>query len=111
MRITIVVGAEGQLARRAAERIDDEDMIEAGLDVAGAVGAVGHLVDHFERFGPFRALGLGRRRAELGAVVGDIQEVSDAGAVGRPFDRLRAIGQAGDPVFISRQDHAYIPFQ
>ncbi len=95
-RAAIVVIAEGQLARRTAVGRHDEDMVEGRLDITAAVSAVGDPVDHLERFGPFRTLGLGRRLAQLHAFAGNRHRVGDLAAVRRPADAVRAFGQAGD---------------
>ena len=71
-------------------------MVEPGLEIAGAIGAVGDLVDDLERLGPARALGLGRGRAKFGAIVGDGHQIGDAGAIGGPAHRLRAGREPGD---------------
>ena len=49
--------AGGELARRAAVRGHHEHVREAELEIAGAVHAIDHLVDHARRRRPLRALG------------------------------------------------------
>jgi hypothetical protein len=91
-----MIGSEGQLARRAAERINNENMIEARLEIASLISAVGDLVDDLEWLGPLGAFRLGRCGSELCAIVGDSHQIGDAPVVGGPGDALRAVRQAGN---------------
>src|SRR3546814_12323170 len=43
----VVIGAESQLARRAAGRGDEKDLLEARLEIALAIGAIGEEVAAF----------------------------------------------------------------
>src|SRR3546814_1777116 len=47
----VVIGAESQLARRAAGRGDEKDLLEARLEIALAIGAIGEEVADFEQIG------------------------------------------------------------
>ena len=88
--------AEGQLARRAAGRIDHEQLHRPRLDVAPAVIAIGDLVDHLQRLAPFGAFGLGRRLAEYQRLARHARGVGEALTIGRPADRAGCLGQRGD---------------
>ncbi len=96
-RAAVVIGPESELARRAAGRGNEENLLEARLDIALAIGAIGEEVADLERFGPFRALGLVRGgAAELRPFVLDQHRIGDRAAVGRPGDARRAGGQTGE---------------
>ena len=86
-----MIGAEGELARRAAGRGDEKDFFEAGLDIALPVGAIGEEVANLERFGPFCAFGFVRRSAaEFRPFVLYQHRVGDRAAVGGPGQARRA---------------------
>ena len=96
-RALVVDRTEADLPRRTTIGGDDEQMRIAGLQIPLVVAAIGRRGDHLQRVGPFRALGLGRGGAELGALVGHRHRISDLAPVGGPGEARRRVGQAGDP--------------
>ena len=95
-RPLVIKAAFRKLARSAAACRHDEDMAEGRIGEARAVAAELGVVDHLDRLGPLRALGLlGHLGEGLGLGV-DIGGEGDPPAVGRPGEAARAIGEAGD---------------
>ncbi len=103
----VVEVAMRQLARAAALRPDDEDVAEAGFQIALTVGAVGDAVDDLQRRRPLGALGLGQRRADLGLFAGNQDGIGQLLAVGRPTDAGRGVGQVGDADRFTRRHPAH----
>ena len=93
----VTIGAVAQLARRASIRGDDENLIVTRLQIAAAVKPVDDGVDHLEIIGPASAFGTGLRRAKPRRIIGHEHRIGDLASVGRPGDRARRFGQAGDP--------------
>ena len=106
----VIAVAMGQLARRAADRIDEEDLRETGREIAGPVIAIGHAVDDLRSRLPLGAFGRRKRRAELERFGRDVGRKGDALAVGRPCQRLRRAGQGRDVRALPAGHPAHVQF-
>src|SRR4029079_15759005 len=87
---------KGQLRGCPAVGRDPEDLLIARLEIACTVGTISYGVDDLQRFGPFRALGLGRCLPKLRTVIGNEHGIGDAPPIRRPGDAVRAVRQPGD---------------
>ena len=95
-RAVVVEGAGGELARRAALGGHHEEMVEALLEEALAVGAEGDPGDDLGRLGPLGALGLLGHLGERRRLLGHQHDEGDRAPVRRPGDAARGAQELGE---------------